>query len=160
MKRSIYKVVLTRKEKKMLHEIINTGVRPAKQIRRARILLELDALRKSQNITPKYRPTYQAIANKCEVSVTTVQAILKQYVDEGLESTLSRKKRQIPPTPSIVTGDIEARIIAVACGKPPEGYNRWTLRLLESKVVELGILEKISDTTIGRVLKKLNLSLT
>lgn len=158
MKRSIYKVVLSRRDKKMLYEIINTGIRPARQIRRARILLELDALRKS-NLGPKYRPTYQSVANRCDVSVTTVQAVLKQYVEEGIESTITRKRRNEPPTAPIVTGAIEARIIALACGKPPAGYARWTLRLLESKVVELGIIDKISDTTIGRVLKKQNLSL-
>ena len=159
MKKPIYKVVLSRRDKKMLYEIINTGVRPARQIRRARILIELDELRKC-NLGPKYRPTYQSIANSCGVSVTTVQAILKQYVEEGIESTIKRKKRKDPPTASIVTGDIEARIIALACGEPPTGYTRWTLRLLENKVVGLGIINKISDTTICRVLKKRNLSLT
>ena len=158
MKPPRYKVVLKRKEKKMLYEMINTGVHPARQIRRARILLELNELRKNQQ-PPKYRPTYETIAYNCGVSVTTVQSILKQYINEGIESVLKRKKRKTPPIPPIVTGEIEARIIALACGTPPAGYAGWTLRLLESKVVELGIVEKISDTTIGRVLKKQNSNL-
>lgn len=78
----------------------------------------------------------------------------KKFVEKGIEATLHRKKREKPAVERIVTGDIEARIIALACGKPPEGYNRWTLRLLEEKVVELGIIEEISDTTIFRTLKK------
>jgi hypothetical protein len=77
-----------------------------------------------------------------------------------LEAVLSRKKREIPPVPSKITGETEAKIIALCCGKPPEGRTRWTLRLLEEKTVELGIVEAISDNTIGRLLKKHYLSIT
>ena len=158
MKSPTYKVVLSRKHKKMLYEIINKGVHPARKIRRAKIVLGLDALRKDTG-PQKYRATYETIAYNCGVSETTVQTIARQFVEEGIEATLTRKKRQTPPTAPIVTGDIEARIVALACSSPPQGYSRWTLRLLEKKVVELGIIDKISDTTIGRTLKKQNLSL-
>jgi hypothetical protein len=82
-----------------------------------------------------------------------VYRVSKQYVKEGLERVLNRKKRETPPVPGKVTGEVEAKIIAACCSEPPEGYSRWTLRLLEerSKVI-VGI--ELSRTTIGGVLKK------
>jgi len=74
--------------------------------------------------------------------------------NKSLEKTIERKKPDNPPIAPIITGETEAKIIALACSSPPKGYARWTLRLLETKVVELGIMEKVSDTTIGRMLKK------
>ncbi|MDR1636334.1 MAG: helix-turn-helix domain-containing protein [Treponema sp.] len=72
---------------------------------------------------------------------------------EGLERVINRKKRETPPVAAKVTGEIEAKIIALSCGEPPEGYSRWTLRLMEERSkVELGV--ELSDTTIGGVLKK------
>ena len=155
MKAAKYIVKLSDDERAKLEDIRNKGIRPVRQIKRANILLGLDEL--SRYVGSKMlRPTQEAIAYQCQVSVQTVRVIAKQYVEEGLEATITRKKRETPPVEPIVTGDIEARIIALACGTPPEGYNRWTLRLLESKVVELGIIDQISDTTIYRLLKKRN----
>jgi transposase len=88
----------------------------------------------------------------------TVYNVSKQYATEGLDAVLNRKKREGPPVPSKITGEVEAKIIALCCGKPPEGRARWTLRLLEEKTGELGIVESISDNTIGRLLKKRCLS--
>ena len=78
----------------------------------------------------------------------------KQLVEEGLDAVLSRKQRATPPVAPIFDGEKEARLIALACSTPPEGYARWTLRLLEEKVVELAIVDRASDNTIGRALKK------
>jgi hypothetical protein len=78
----------------------------------------------------------------------------KQLVEEGLEAMLSRKPQATPVVPRIFDGEKEARLIALACSKPPKGRTRWTLRLLENKVVELSIVERASDSTIGRTLKK------
>jgi hypothetical protein len=85
--------------------------------------------------------------------------VSKQYATEGLDTVLHRKKRETPPVPSKITGEVEAKILALCCGKPPEGRARWTLRLVEEKTVELGIVDSISDNTIGRLLKKRRLSL-
>jgi homeodomain-containing protein len=71
-----------------------------------------------------------------------------------LEAVLNRKQRAIPAVPPIFDGEKEAKLIALACSKPPKGYARWALRLLENKVVELGIVDRASDSTIGRTLKK------
>ena len=83
-----------------------------------------------------------------------VYRVRKQLVEEGLEAVLSRKAPARLSAPRIFDGEKEARLIALACSEPPEGHARWSLRLLESKVVELGIVEAASDTTIQRVLKK------
>jgi hypothetical protein len=89
-----------------------------------------------------------------------VTRVRQQFVEEGLDAVLSRKQRATPARMPIFDGEKEARLTALACSRPPEGYARWTLRLLEDKVVELGIVERASDNTIGRVLKKTRFSLT
>jgi hypothetical protein len=86
--------------------------------------------------------------------------VRQQFVEEGLEAVLSRKQRESPARTPIFDGEKEARLTALACSTPPAGRARWTLRLLEDKVVELGIVERASDSTIGRVLKKTRFSLT
>src|SRR6516162_7664017 len=83
-----------------------------------------------------------------------VYRVRKQLVEEGFEAVLSRKPRATAAVPRIFDGEKEAKLIALACSKPPQGYVRWTLRLLENKVVELGIVDRASDSTIGRTLKK------
>ena len=80
--------------------------------------------------------------------------VRKQLVEEGFEAVLSRKPRATPAVPRIFDGEKEAKLIALACSKPPKGRARWTLRLLENKVVELNIVDRASDSTIGRTLKK------
>ena len=83
-----------------------------------------------------------------------VYCVRKQLVEEGLDAVLSRKVRERPPVARIFDGEKEAKLIALACSQPPEGFARWSLRLLEEKVVELNIVDRASDSTIGRVLKK------
>jgi hypothetical protein len=89
-----------------------------------------------------------------ETSASMVYRVRKQLVEEGFEAVLSRKQPARPAIPPIFDGEKEAKLIALACSKPPKGRVRWTLRLLESKVVELNIVDRASDSTIGRVLKK------
>jgi len=84
----------------------------------------------------------------------------KDFCENGIEQALSFQKPENPPHPPIVTGEKEARIIALACGEPPIGFSRWTVRLLTEKIVELSILPSASRETVRRTLKKLNLSLT
>ena len=82
------------------------------------------------------------------------------YCEKGLEATINRKKRETPPVPAKVTGEVEAHVIALACGQPPDGYSKWTLRLLADRTVELGYIDSISHVTVSTILKKTNLSLT
>src|SRR5258708_4037243 len=89
-----------------------------------------------------------------ENSGSMVYRVRKQLVEEGFEAVLSRKQRATPAVARIFDGEKEAKLIALACSKPPKGRARWTLRLLEKKVVELQIVDRASDSTIGRALKK------
>jgi len=82
------------------------------------------------------------------------------FASTDIHSFLQRKKRETPPVPAKVTGKLEAHIIALACSEAPEGFSKWSLRLLADKCVELNYVDEISYMTVSRVLKKRNLSLT
>lgn len=95
------------------------------------------------------------------MSVTTVTNVKKDYLAaENVTAFLQRKKRVTPPIEPKITGEIEARIIALACGEVPEGRARWTLRLIAEKSVELQIVDSLSFKSVQRILKKHSLSLT
>ena len=94
------------------------------------------------------------IIDALDTSPSMVYRVRRQLVEEGFEAVLSRKQRATPAVAPIFDGEKEAKLIALACSEPPKGYARWSLRLLEDKVVELAIVERASDSTIGRVLKK------
>ena len=148
-----YKVNLSELERMELEDITKRGKHASTTIKRANILLRLDE-------TAGKVDTQEIIAGHLKTTTTTIMNVSKQFVEEGLAAALYRKKRETPPIQPIATGDVEARIIALACSAPPEGRTRWTLRLLEEKAVELEIVSAISDNTIGRLLKKRHLSLT
>ena len=148
-----YIIELTENERKKLLEIVTKGSAPAKTILRANILL----------VSDRNNSKYMTVAEIAEVyhtTPTTVQSVRESYTEKGLEGTIVRKKRETPPVPAKVTGDVEAHIIALCCSKPPEGYSRWTVRLLADKCVELGYIESLSHMTVSRTLKKTNLNLT
>ena len=148
-----YDVNLSATERKQLTKIVKSGKMPARTIMRANILLAVDRNGKSPM-------TVQEAALAFNTSATTVQKVRACYVERGLDATLNRKKRETPPVAAKVTGDVEARIIALACTDPPKGYAKWTLRLLADRSVKLGYVDSISHTQVGRILKKTNLSLT
>ena len=148
-----YVIELSNQEKVRLMEIVKKGNSPARTILRANILLASDKQ------SDKYM-TVSEIANAYRTTPTTVQTVRASYCKKGLEATITRKKRETPPIPAKVTGEVEAHVIALACGQPPEGYSKWTLRLLANKTVELGYIESISHVTVSTILKKKNLSLT
>jgi transposase len=123
-------------------------------IMRARVLLELD-----ENAGPV--ADRAVIADRVGVAENTVRAIAKRFVETGgdVGSTIGRKRRVTPPVPPIVTGEVEARLIALACSRPPQGHVRWSLRLLERHVALVEDLPDLDHSTIGRVLKKRNCAL-
>ncbi len=98
--------------------------------------------------------TVSEISKAYHTTPTTVQNVRTSYCEKGLEATINRKKRETPPIPAKVTGEVEAHVIALACGEPPEGYSKWTLRLLADKTVELGYIDSISHVTVSTILKK------
>lgn len=147
-----YRVALSEEEKGKLKRITTTGKASAKEIMHANILLATDDSRTS-------KLTVIATAEKCNTSTTTVTRIRKQYSEGGLLAALERKVRETPPVEPKITGEVEARIIALSCSEPPEGFAKWSLRLLADKAVELEYIESISFVSVGTVLKKHNLNL-
>ena len=148
-----YEVNLSATERKTLTKMVSSGKMPARTILRANILLSVDS-------SGKKPMTVQEAALAFNTSTTTVQSVRASYAEKGLEATVERKKRITPPVPAKVTGEVEAHIIALACGTPPEGYAKWTLRLLADRTVVLGYVDSISHMQVGRILKKTNISLT
>ena len=149
---SRYVIELSSQDKAELMDIVTKGKSPARTILRANILLASD--RRNERYM-----TVSEISKAYHTTPTTVQTVRASYCEKGLEATINRKKRETPPVSAKVTGEVEAHVIALACGKPPEGYSKWTLRLLANKTVELGYIDSISHTTISTILKKTNLSL-
>ena len=149
-----YVVRLSAEEREQLDALIRKGKSSAQRLMKARILLKADISEGGEGWSDS------EIVEALETSLTTVYRTRQQLVEEGLEAVLSRKKPSRTSVPPIFDGEKEAKLIALACSTPPEGHARWSLRLLENKVVELGIVERASDSTIGRVLKKLSSSRT
>jgi Homeodomain-like domain len=143
-----YVVRLSDAEREQLATLIRKGKSPAQRLLKARILLKADVSEAGEGWSDT------KIIEAFETGPSMVYRVRKQLVEEGLEAVLSRKPRATPAVPRIFDGETEAKLIALACSTPPEGRARWTLRLLESKVVELNIVARASDSTIGRTLKK------
>lgn len=149
-----YVVKLSDEERKRLNMLIHKGKHRAGQLVKARILLKADASEVGDGWSDS------DIAAALDISVNTVARTRQQLVEEGFESVLTRKHSAASARPRIFDGASEAKLIALACSDPPKGRARWTLKLLESAVVELHIVDRASDNTIGRTLKKTFSSLT
>lgn len=148
-----YHVQMSEIERKEVQKILHEGQTPKSIRKRCNVLLMADE-------NAGMPPTQEEIAIRCGVSDVTVYKLVKEYTTLGIETCLRRRTHKTPPNPPIVTGEKEARIIALACGDPPKGYTRWTVRLLRDKVVELQIVDSIGRETIRTVLKKHNLNHT
>jgi transposase len=143
-----YVVELSEDERNQLNEMIHKGKSSAQKLTKARILLKADVSEAGEGWSDS------RIIEALETSATTVYRTRQQLVEEGFEAVLTRKQRARPPVSPIFDGEKEAQLIALACSQAPKGRARWTLRLLEDKVVELNIVDHASDSTICRVLKK------
>lgn len=150
---STYKVTLTQEERNQLTEIARTGTHAARKVIHALILLNVD--RGQYNTEQQIN---EEICKVLKIGMRTIDRVKKRFVEEGLDAAL-----KMAPTSrgydKLVDGDMEAHLIALACGEPPKGYARWSLRLLSDKLVELRIADSISYETVRRTLKKTNLSL-
>src|ERR1039458_6379183 len=143
-----YIVRLSGEEREQLEALIRKGKSAARRLLKGRILLKADVSEAGEGWSDN------RIIKALETSASMVYRVRKQLVEEGFEAVLSRKQRATPAVARIFDGEKEAKLIALACSKPPKGRARWTLRLLEKKVVELQIVDHASDSTIGRALKK------
>ena len=140
---------LTEKERTELSQLIKSGKHSARVLGRARILLLLD---RSQGQKRKLHEIAEAMLT----STGTVSNVKKRYLNGGLEHGLQDRPR--PGAKPKIDGEVEAHLIALACSEPPEGRERWTLRLLADKLVELELVESISHVAIRDALKKTNSS--
>jgi hypothetical protein len=143
-----YVVRLDAEERDRLDELIRKGKRSAQLLTKARILLKADVSDAGAGWSDS------RIAAALDTSIATVERTRRQLVEEGFEAVLARKYNSNSARPRIFDGVAEAKLIALTLSPAPEGFARWSLRLLEEKVVELRIVERASDNTIGRTLKK------
>jgi hypothetical protein len=147
-----YFIKLTCEERSYLEKLVSTGEAPARKLRRARILLKSDCSEGGPNWT------YEAICDAFDVNSRTVMNIRKAFSEGGLEQALNRKTPEREYERRL-DGHAEAHLVAMVCGEVPNGYDRWTLRLLQERFVKLEIVESVSHETIRATLKKMNLSL-
>ena len=142
-----YIVTLTVEERTTLQELIAVGKRAARRLAHARVLLKAD----TQGDDAGWED--EAISQAVEVSVATVQRVRQRFVEEGLEAALAPRPQRRTQLP-LVDGAAEAHLVTLACSEPPEGFGRWTLRLLAETMVELAYVEQVSHETVRQVLKK------
>jgi homeodomain-containing protein len=146
----IYVVRLSADERETLESMIHKGERPAAQVLKARILLKADVSEAGEGWSDG------RIVKALDTSLSTVFRTRQRLVEEGFEAVPNREHSPNSARRRIFDGAAEAKLIALTCSPPPKGRARWTLVLLEDKVVELNIVERASDNTIGRTLKKIS----
>lgn len=143
-----YIVRLSQQERQDLKKFISSGKRPAQLFTRARILLKADQGEEG----PSWPD--EKISQALDVTVQTVERIRKKLVKKGFDAVLNRQQYSQKVSRRKIDGDTEAHLIALSCGRPPEGRSDWSLRLLADRMVELGYVESISYETVRKTLKK------
>ena len=148
-------IILSAGQRKELDDFSKKGVHSVRLVNRAKIILALDT---SEG---RKAAKQEEIAQRVGVSRQVVNNTRRDFLAaESIEAFLQRKKRDTPPVATKITGDVEAKIIALACGKAPKGCSRWTIKLIAERSVELQLIDSISPVSVQRLLKKRNLSLT
>jgi len=148
-------IMLRPEQRKELEGFVRSGVHSAKLITRARVILALDREGKKDHLR------ISRISEEVGVARQNIYAIRKDFLAAAsVEAFLKRKKRETPPVEAKITGEVEARVIALACTQPPVGCARWTVRLLANRSVELCFVDSLSHTAVAQLLKKRNISLT
>ena len=147
-----YIVRLTTEERKELEILVKNGKTQAYRIKHAHILLAVDA------DGPNWPDHQVAKAYTCHQN--TVVNVRQRFVEQGFPAALERKKQQTPSRQRIIDGEREARLISIACSKPPDGAAKWTMQMLADELVALKAVDSVSGQTVWRTLKKMNLNLT
>jgi len=145
-----YIVELTGEERDKLKTMTKKGKSSAQAILKARILLKADQSAESEAWLDR------EICEALDTNMKMVSRVREKFVSSGFDAVFQRKKQEMPSKPRIFDGEAEAKLIALSCSEPPEGYAHWTIRLLADKVVELEIVETAHFNTVGRTLKKTN----
>jgi hypothetical protein len=148
-----YIVTLTVDERKTLSDLAFKGTQKSQKVLNALILLACD---EGEHQTE--RSNNEEIARVLHISMRKVERVKKRFVEEGFSRSLDRKKGSRIYSKK-ADGDFEAHLVALSCSEPPEGFARWSLRLLADKVVELNYIESVSHETVRRILKKRNQAL-
>jgi transposase len=143
-----YLVELSDEQRQHLEKLTSSGIAPARQMKRAHILLKSDR---------QANWSYEQLMEAFDVSAVTIAKVRKTFVEQGLETALQRKKPD-REYEHVLDGEGEAHLIALACSEPPTGRKHWSLRLLQDRFVKLRHVDNISYETIRRVLKKTNSS--
>ena len=143
-------IVLTREHRRELEALINAGQAPARKITHARILLKADC--GPQGPRWSNRQIHEAL----DIGETTVRRVRHSFVHGGVEAALNRRPQPSRPQKRKLDGEQEAHLIALLCSQAPDGYERWSLRLVADKLVELEIVESVSHETVRQVLKKMS----
>lgn len=146
-----YKVTLEETERIHLEAIISKGKHESVKVRRANVLLAVDQSPEGKGWTDA--KAHQAFG----MSIRQIERLRKRFVEYSFEVAFNGKKRE--PNPPQFDGEVEAHIIALACGQVPQGYVRWTLRMLAEKAVEMEYVESISHESVRKLLKKRNQTL-
>ena len=148
--RKKYVVELTKEERERLLKLIRAGEAPARMLNRARILLKAD---RGEHAGEGPAPGDRQIAGMLETSSATVGRVRERFFRQGLDAAL---ERSVPDRlyKRTFDGRAEARLIALACSEAPAGRDRWSMRLLADKAVELDIVESVSHETVRKTLKK------
>ena len=142
-----YRVFLDDEQRAYLRTVVGSGTAPARMGTRARVLLKAD----HGEGGPGWSDA--AIAGALDVHPSTVQRVRRQFVVEGLAATLARKRPDCVDERAL-DGRQEARLVALACSQPPDGYARWSLRLLAGELVRLEVVETVSHEAVRQTLKK------
>ena len=145
---NLYPVFLTTEQRLSLEEIARNGRAPAKKIRHAQVLLLSDRDR------PGGKRTDAEIAEALGMHVNTVARVRKRFVTEGERPALERKPRPTPPVAPKIDGHVEAQLIAICCGPPPQGRARWTLNLLAGELTRRRLVTSITGEAVRQALKK------
>jgi transposase len=145
-----YKVMLTLEEEEALKTIVSKGSQKSRKVVNALILLNC-------NERERKKPTNEQISSMLQISMRKIDRVKGRFVEEGLKVALEGRPREREYKRK-VDGDLEAHLIALSCSQAPEGFSRWSLRMLADKAVELAYVESLSYETVRRVLKKTNLS--
>jgi transposase len=143
-----YVVRLESSERLDLERLVSCGKGAARKLTHARILLQADVSAAGLGWKD------EQISNSLGVTTRTVEHVRRRCVEEGLEAALNPKKREHPPVPRKLDGAKEAKLVAICCSQPPEGFARWTLKLLADRMVKLEIVESVSRDTVRRTLQK------
>ena len=143
-------IELSKEQRNQLEEVITKGTAPARKIKHAQVLLKIDSGKEGPNWSDKQ------IKEAFDVSPTTIWHIRRRFLEQGLDHALSRRPQPERPEKRKIDGEKEAHLMALTCSTPPEGHQRWTMRLLADKMIELEYIEQVDHTTVWKVLKKTN----